>query len=345
MKKVFALLITLAMILPLCFVGTSAEDINVLYVSPEELAAAGYASVKDYHSARAGKFHYKDQSGWGRAGYKSIQGMASLCDGEKNMPALTAESEEVKDTSILYWKIKDVEARFDADGIQGDGEKYISLVGYEFQDNWTFNVTDFTIYLDGNETTKNIDGFDILGGYFDANDDLQWEVLWSGENLLTENKYLTENESTVYIDGTFEKAFEGQYIQIGITSLLDPTKTVFYITEFELNGEVYEKAPETTLAPADDTSAAPADDTSAAPADDTSAAPADDTSAAPADDTSAAPADDTSAAPADDTTAAPAADTTAAAKDKGCGGSVAGSIVGVIAVVSLGITAIRKKND
>lgn len=102
-------------------------------------------------------------------------------------------------------------------------------------------------------------------------------------------------------------------------------------------------AEETTAAPAD-TTAAPAD-TTEAPAD-TTATPADDTTATPvADDTTAAPvADDTTAAPANDTTAAPTdAETTAAASSSGCGSSVAGAAVALVAV--LGGALVTKKKS
>lgn len=346
MKKVFALLLTLTMILPLCFVGASAADVNVLYVDPSEYQAAGYSSVKDYQQAYAGKFTYQQAKGWGRQGYKGINGMAALCDGNKTMPAMTVESAAVKDSSILYWYNNNTDRRFNASGEQGDGsngEKYFSLIGYEFLCDWYFNVTDFTLYLDGNEATRNVNGFDILGGHLDENGAIVWEVLWSGENLLTENKYFSFDETTVYIDGTFEKAFEGQYIQIGITSLVDPTNGILYLTEFELNGEVYEKLPAETSAP--ETSSTPdssaADPDASSTPDSTSATP-DASSAAPAESSTPDASGDntTSAAPADSTSA-----DTATSGDKGCGSTIAGSILGVVAVMSLGITAIRKKND
>lgn len=342
MKKIIAVLMAAALLLPLCFVSVSAAETNVLYCSPEELAAAGVATVKDYHTSGLSRFSYKTYNGWGRAGFSGINGMAAVCDGVKEMPQITPETKDsyIKDATLLYWKMKNTATRHTADGVEDENGKYICLIGYEFFNDWYVNVDSFTLYLDGNECTKNINGFDILVGSYTGNGfDVDWNVVWSGENLITENKYLTYDDNTAYIDGIFDKSYEGQCIEIGITSLADDSQNFFYMTEFELYGEVYEKAPATTAAP--ETTAAPATSeepaaTSADPAA-TSADPAA-TSAEPAA-TSEEPAV-TTAAPAA-TTAAPA-ETTAAAKG-GCGSAVSG-VIAVIAVIGMGITAVRKKH-
>ena len=334
MKKIIAVLMAAAMLLPLCFVSASAAEINVLYCSPEELAAAGVTTVKDYHTSGLCRFSYKTYNGWGRAGFSGINGMAAVCDGDKEMPQITPETKDsyIKDATLLYWKMKNTATRHTADGVEDENGKYICLIGYEFFNDWFVNVDSFTLYLDGNECTKNINGFDILVGSYTGNGfDVDWNVVWSGENLITENKYLTYDDNTAYIDGIFDKSYEGQCIEIGITSLVDDSQNFFYMTEFELYGEVYEKAPVTTETPATSAEPAATSEEPAATSEPTG------TTAAPA--TSAEPTG-TTAAPAV-TTAAPA-DTTAAA-DGGCGSALSG-VIAVIAVIGMGITAVRKKH-
>lgn len=203
--------------------GSTDGRKDIMFISPETIRAAGQVSVTTYMKAKKGDVFFrgsisKCDNQWGRAGYSSIMGMASVCDGERS-------SEKSSDGSVLMWKIKNKSTLYDADAKQGtEGAKYCSLIGYEYASN--HKVNGFTLFTD--DQSKALTGFDIIGGYKDESGNITWKVLWSGTGLA--GKYLKYDDTTCYITADFEET-EINCIQIGITSA---SATAIYISEFEV---------------------------------------------------------------------------------------------------------------
>ena len=190
---------------------------NVMLVTPEEVKAAGMSTVKEYMLAGQGNVFYQTEKGWGRMGFSSIQGMASLCDG-KRMAVQT------KDASQLYWKIDEKTKKYDADGKASDSAKYISLIGYRLTQ--PKSISGFTLFIDA--TDGSLTGFDLLGGVKNDDDTYSWNVLWSGSDIA----YTTYDRTTEFTHADFDE-IKVDAIQIGVTS----TKSdVIYASELEVYG-------------------------------------------------------------------------------------------------------------
>ncbi len=199
---------------------TGADRKNVMYVSDKTVKAAGYSTVKELMLAGKSHVAYQTVNGWGRAGFKSIQGMASLSDGNRAMKI-------AQDASVLYWKISSASARYDENGVSKSDGKYLALIGYDFTESHT--VDGFTIFTDrsGHAPT----GFDVLGGKKNADGTITWTVLWSSDGKSLD--YQTYDDLTKYLSADFAKT-EIDCLEIGVTSL---SGTEFYISELEVYGQ------------------------------------------------------------------------------------------------------------
>ena len=190
---------------------------NVMLITPAELKATGVKTAKDYMLAGKGNVFYKTEKGWGRVGYSSIQGMASVCDGNR-------EAKLTNDGSVLYWAFADVNASFNSNGATGG--RYCALIGYEFKE--SVKVNGFSIFIANNGAVKS---FDLLGGVKQADGTIKWTVLDSCGNLNTDSVQYGEN--TVFYSADFDMT-EIDYVQIGIVKA---NSSVFYASELELYGE------------------------------------------------------------------------------------------------------------
>ena len=190
---------------------------NVMLITKAEIKAAGVASAKDYMLADKGNVMYQTEKGWGRIGYSSIHGMASMCDGDR-------EAKLTNDGSVLHWDFSDINASFGTNGETGG--KYCALIGYEFKE--SVKVNGFSIYIANNGAVKS---FDLLGGVKQPDGSIKWTVLDSCGNLNTDSVQYGEN--TVLYSADFDMT-EIDCVQIGIVKA---NSTVFYASELELYGE------------------------------------------------------------------------------------------------------------
>ncbi len=191
---------------------------NSMYVSADTVKAAGYTTVKEYMLAGLGNVFYKSTSGWGRAGYSSIQGMAAACDGVR-------ESKALSDGTELYWLIKDVNsAVYNADSdTPASGEKaYISLIGYDMTNAVSTNGIGIYFNKLGAPTA-----FDVLGGVTQADGSIKWTVLTSFDK---QSEFMKYSDSTIACFADIDVA-EIDCLQLAIVS--SDTDTL-YISEIEL---------------------------------------------------------------------------------------------------------------
>ncbi len=201
------------------FTSSILHDTNVMQISSETLKASGKASVEEYMQAGLGNvFRQTGDRTWGRQGYSSISGskMASLCDGNR------AKSE----TNDMIWKIDPKRSTYDAAGNASTNDKYITLIGYSYQTPVT--VSRFALFTG----SKDLSGFDILGGTKQDDGTYTWSVLWSGSEL----SYNAYDDNTQFITGSFENPAKIDAIQIGVISTANNAEAI-HITEFEVYGE------------------------------------------------------------------------------------------------------------
>ncbi|MBQ9817400.1 MAG: hypothetical protein IJM59_08055 [Proteobacteria bacterium] len=201
------------------FTSSILHDTNVMQISSETLKASGKASVEEYMQAGLGNvFRQTGDRTWGRQGYSSISGskMASLCDGNR------AKSE----TNDMIWKIDPKRSTYDAAGNASTNDKYITLIGYSYQTPVT--VSRFALFTG----SKDLSGFDILGGTKQDDGTYTWSVLWNGPEL----SYNAYDDNTQFITGSFENPAKIDAIQIGVISTANNAEAI-HITEFEVYGE------------------------------------------------------------------------------------------------------------
>ncbi len=159
---------------------------NIMYISPETVANAGYNTVKEYMTAGLGNVFYKTTSGWGRKGYTTIQGMAAACDGERSCKTAT-------DGTELYWKIKSLSAAYDADGnTVTSGESYISLIGYDMTN--AVNASGIGIFF-GKYAAPT--AFKVLGGTTNSDGTITWKELTSFDEA-TDSYFVYDKNTKAY---------------------------------------------------------------------------------------------------------------------------------------------------
>lgn len=197
--------------------GSDTARENLFLIPKEEVRAAGYTTVKEYMLSGKSGIAYQATSGWGRIGYASIQGMASLCDGSRTANSLS-------DGSVLYWKIKDRTARYHADGSAGG--KYCSLIGYEIKAPMRANGLSLFVLHGGA-----LGAYDILGGTKNADGSISWTVLATCNG--TDGEYIPYDDSTDVFCASFDPA-EFDCLEIGVISA---TSNVIYMSELEVYGE------------------------------------------------------------------------------------------------------------
>ena len=198
-------------------IKTDEPRTNIMLVTPEDLQTAGKTTVKDYMDDGMGSVFYQKEDGWGRMGYSSIYGMASMCDGNR-------KAVQTKDASQLYWEIADKSKKYDANGQESDEGKYLSLIGYRLTQ--PKSVSGFTLFIDAIDGS--LTGFDLLGGVKNDDDTYSWNVLWSGSDIA----YTAYDRITKFIHADFDE-IKVDAIQIGVTS----TKSdVIYASELEVYG-------------------------------------------------------------------------------------------------------------
>lgn len=193
------------------------SGVNNMYVSNDTVTAAGYSTVKEYMLAGLGNVFYKTSSGWGRAGYSSIQGMAASCDGVRKSNGKT-------DGSETYWKINSLSNAYNANGeTAASGEQaYIALLGYDF----TNAVSASGVGVFFNRVNAPI-AFDVLGGVTQSDGSIEWKVLSTFDADSACMKY---DDMTVAFFADFD-ATQFDCVQIGVK---DITNTIFFVSELEL---------------------------------------------------------------------------------------------------------------
>ncbi len=199
--------------------NTGTAGTNHMYISADTVSAAGYSTVKEYMLAGLGNVFYKTSSGWGRAGYSSIMGMATTCDGIRG-----SKGKDDGNTD-MYWKIKSLTAAYNADGATAaSGETaYVSLFGYDMTNSVTAKGAG--IYFNKVNAPKS---FDILGGVTAADGTITWKVLASFDSAT--DSYKQYDAKTVAFFADFN-ATQFDCVQVGIKTI---DKNVFYCSEFEL---------------------------------------------------------------------------------------------------------------
>ncbi len=200
--------------------GSNTARKNNFLIPEDEVREAGYSSVKEYMLSGKSKIVYQATAGWGRIGFSSIQGMASLCDGSR-----TARS--VTDGSVLYWKIKDRSAGYHADGTAGG--KYCALIGYELNTQITANGLSLFVLHDGS-----LGAYDILGGKKNADGSIAWTVLATCNG--TDSEYIPYDSSTDVFSAEFDfTTFD--CLEIGV---IEARSDILYMSELEIYGEASE---------------------------------------------------------------------------------------------------------
>ncbi|GEM_PF-6088473 len=198
-------------------IKTTETRENIMLIPAATVIDAGYQSQKEYMLAGLGNVFYQTEKGWGRMGYSSIQGMASMCDGVR----IAAHKQ---DGSQLYWKIADTSKKYDANGTATSDGKYMSLIGYRL--NEPKEVSGFALFADALDGS--LTGFDLLGGHKNEDGTYSWNVLWSGNNI----KYIPYGKVTHFVHSDFEK-MQVDAIQIGIT---EAKSNIIYASELEVYG-------------------------------------------------------------------------------------------------------------
>ncbi len=199
-------------------IRTNETRQNIMLISDKTVHDSGYSSAKEYMLAGKGNVFYQTEKGWGRQGFSSIQGMASMCDGHRI-------ASQIKDGSQLYWQIKDMSVKYDADGTEKTDGKYISLIGYKFSENQT--ISGFALFTDAVDAS--LTGFDVLGRVKNTDGSPEWKVLWSGSNI----QYHRYGPVTQFINSNFDETTVDA-IQIGVTGANSNT---IYASEFEVYGK------------------------------------------------------------------------------------------------------------
>ncbi|MBE6677539.1 MAG: hypothetical protein E7597_01950 [Ruminococcaceae bacterium] len=196
---------------------TDENGVNHMYISNDDVSAAGYSTVKDYMLAGLGNVFYKTTSGWGRAGYSSIQGMAASCDGVRGSKGKT-------DGSETYWKVNNLGDAYNANGkTAASGEQaYISLIGYDLTN--AINTRGVGMFFN---RVNAPDAFDLLGGVTQSDGSIEWKVLATFDANSTYMKY---DDMTVAFFADFD-ATQIDCVQIGIKSITNP---IFFMSELEL---------------------------------------------------------------------------------------------------------------
>lgn len=191
---------------------------NVMYISPATISAAGYTTAKEYMLAGLGNVFYRTTSGWGRAGYSSIQGMAASCDGVRSSNGLT-------DGTETYWKVKDLAGAYNVNGAADTtaNPSYVSLIGYDMTNAVT--VDGVGLYFNRVNAPES---FDVLGGVTGSDGTITWTVLASFDSA--SQSYMKYDDTTVAFFADFD-ATQIDCVQLGIKSI---DKIHFYISEFEL---------------------------------------------------------------------------------------------------------------
>ena len=196
--------------------GTNTARENLFLIPKSELRAMGYSTVKDYMLSGKAHVAYQTDAGWGRIGYASIQGMASVCDGSRTAQA-------VNDGSVLYWKIKSLSTRYHADGSAGG--KYCALIGYELKEEMTASGVSVFVLHDGA-----LSSYDILGGKRNADGTITWTVLASCNGSTKD--YVAYDSTTDVFTAQFDPA-TFDCLQIGVISA---KSEIIYISELEIYG-------------------------------------------------------------------------------------------------------------
>ncbi|MBR6593678.1 MAG: dockerin type I repeat-containing protein [Clostridia bacterium] len=191
---------------------------NLMYISPETIAAAGCATVKDYMLAGHGNVFYQTTVGWGRSGYSSINGMAASCDGVRSSNGLT-------DGTETHWRVKSLTGAFNANGgTPATGEtSYISLIGYDMTNAVT--AKGVGIFFNRVNPPKS---FDLLGGVTGADGTITWTVLASFDSA--SQSYMKYDDTTVAFFADFDAA-TFDCVQLGLKSI---DKVNFFTSELEL---------------------------------------------------------------------------------------------------------------
>lgn len=99
--------------------------------------------------------------------------------------------------------------KYRPDGITGTNGKY--LCGFYYELAAATKIGSFALY--NTATLMDIDGFDILV----SEDGVNWEVVYSAENLVGELKYEIVDENTNMIEGTFD-AKTAKYVMFALTA-------------------------------------------------------------------------------------------------------------------------------
>ena len=197
--------------------GSNTQRENLFLIPHNRVQSAGYTSVKEYMLAGKSEIVYQTETGWGRLGFASIQGMASMCDGERSASA-------VNDGSVLYWKIKNRSTRYDADGRSGG--KYCSLIGYELKT--PIRASGLSLFvLSGGA----LEAYDILGGKKNSDGSITWTVLASCTG--TDAEYIPYDNSTDVFSASFDPA-EFDCLEIGVISA---SSDLIYMSELEIYGD------------------------------------------------------------------------------------------------------------
>ena len=199
-------------------IATTEPRENIMLIPASVVLDAGYQSQKEYMLAGLGNVFYQTEKGWGRMGFSSIQGMASMCDGVR----IAAQKQ---DGSQLYWKIADTSKKYDANGAASSDGKYMSLIGYSIKE--SKEISGFTLFADAIDGS--LTGFDLLGGHKNEDGTYTWKVLWSGKDI----KYIPYGKATHFIHSDFEK-MQVDAIQIGITGA---KSNIIYASELEVYGQ------------------------------------------------------------------------------------------------------------
>ncbi len=191
--------------------------VNHMYISADTISAAGHASVKEYMLAGLGNVFYQTETGWGRAGYASIQGMAAACDGVRGSAGKTNGSE-------TYWKVNSLSGAYNASGATAaSGETaYVSLIGYDFTN--SVSAKGVGLFFNRVNAPKS---FDVLGGTTKADGSIEWKVLASFDDS---QSYMVYDDMTVAYFADFDTA-QIDCVQLGIKQI---TNKILFISEFEL---------------------------------------------------------------------------------------------------------------
>ena len=197
--------------------GSNTERENLFLIERTRVQMAGYTTVKEYMLAGKSDVVYQTEAGWGRIGYASIQGMASMCDGERSASA-------VNDSSVLYWKIKDRSTRYDANGQSGG--KYCALIGYDLKTPIRASALSLFVLSGGALGT-----YDILGGKKNSDGTITWTVLASCGG--SDAEYVPYDNSTDVFSASFDLA-EFDCLEIGVISA---SSDILYLSELEIYGE------------------------------------------------------------------------------------------------------------